>query len=86
MNSFTSYTASHRPLPWFSTINHQLGERVAVLRARWRIPSWEFAGSIGISNAHLDDIEHGREAVDLLLLHQIAGELHTSMSDLLHGM
>lgn len=64
----------------------RFGNRLRFLRLNARIPPCDLAYLLGLSCAHLEDIESGVEDVDLLLLEQLAAVFKMPIAALILGV
>lgn len=81
--SFSNVSAHTSSLPNILT---EFGERLREMRRERALSEVDMAWRVGISRAHLQDIEEGAETIDLDLLSMISGALGISLSTALEGL
>lgn len=72
-----------------TSLGHEIGRRLAALRARRRLTLRQLAERAGISDAYISQLEQGRAAPSLATLERLAGALDVHLVDFLdegHGV
>ena len=81
--NYSSISAHTTSIPNILT---EFGFRLREMRRERRLSEVDLAWQIGITRAHLQDIEEGAEAIDLDMLSTISGALGISLSMALEGL
>ncbi|WP_419805207.1 helix-turn-helix domain-containing protein [Terriglobus sp.] len=72
--------------PSIPNILTEFGVRLREMRHERKLSEVDLAWRIGITRAHLQDIEEGAETIDLDMLSMISGALNISVSTALAGL
>ena len=84
LSLYYSQVPTHTPsLPNILT---EFGVRLREMRHDRRLSDVDLAWRIGITRAHLQDIEEGAELIDLDMLFTISGALGVTLSTALEGL
>ncbi|GAA3751210.1 helix-turn-helix domain-containing protein [Terriglobus aquaticus] len=86
MSLSLSYTPSSSYPTSTPNILTEFGIRLRDLRRERKLSDVDLAWSIGITRAHLQDIEEGKEEIDLEMLWDISGALGISMATAMEGL
>lgn len=85
-----SLSLNYSQSPAYSTstpsIVAEFGLRLRDLRRERKLSEVDLAWNIGITRAHLQDIEEGKEEIDLDMLWSISGALGISMATAMEGL
>lgn len=80
------YSQTPAYTPSLPNILTEFGIRLREMRHERALSDVDLAWRIGITRAHLQDIEEGAEAIDLDMLFNISGALGISLSSALQGL
>lgn len=86
MSLSLSYSQSHAYPTSTPNIVTEFGIRLRDLRHERKLSEVDMAWQVGITRAHLQDIEEGREEIDLDMLWTISGVLGISMASAVEGL
>ncbi len=85
-----SLSLSYSPIPAYTTslpnILTEFGLRLREMRHERHLSDVDLAWRIGITRAHLQDIEEGTETIDLDMLSMISGALGVTLATALQGL
>ena len=86
MSLSLNYSPTSTFTPSLPNILTEFGIRLRGLRRERKLSDVDMAWRIGITRAHLQDIEEGKEEIDLDLLWMISGALGISLATAMEGL